>query len=282
MSRKVSDGAGSPKTHSLVPTSDPDAEHAPPSSKRSSKRRTRGSRMGSADAAQLAHDTAAARLHFAREQGRKRRAAICKPPILIGSVLFLPSGLFFCAAKVLPILGVAEFLLPYAWFGGCVGAVAVPTLMFALLPEDIWRIKFVAFMLVDVFLFAFVAAFGFVVLAVMALRDGCKDAFGMDEEVPCWYAAVSVVWPALFSFSYLAVAVLLLHKKKHEPPRKLLDSMWRVVGAWYFFLGFVVFPLAWVPRLAFESMNLDSTALALLCVELSILGHVLLHFKTLR
>ena len=47
----------------------------------------------------------------------KRRLAISRPPIIVGSLTFLPSGLWFLSAKLLPALGIAEGILPYAWFG---------------------------------------------------------------------------------------------------------------------------------------------------------------------
>ena len=51
---------------------------------------------------------AAARLQNAKVHGKKRRDAISKPPIIVGSILFLPSGLFFLACKTLPIFGIFE------------------------------------------------------------------------------------------------------------------------------------------------------------------------------
>lgn len=83
MYKKVADTSGTSKTHTLVPTSDPDATPPPTVEQpRDSRARVRGSGAGSVDTARLAHDSASARLHFARQQGKKRRMAICKHPII--------------------------------------------------------------------------------------------------------------------------------------------------------------------------------------------------------
>jgi len=69
---------------------------------------------------------AAMRLQYAKEQGIKRREAISRPPIIVGTLTFLPSGLWFVLAKLLPALGIAEGILPYAWFGKLISDILPP------------------------------------------------------------------------------------------------------------------------------------------------------------
>ncbi|GMH91942.1 hypothetical protein TrVE_jg867 [Triparma verrucosa] len=219
---------------------------------------------------------AAARLQHAKAQGKKRRDAISKPPIIVGSILFLPSGLFFLACKTLPVFGIFEGLKPYGWFGGCIGAVAVPILLVALLPEDIERIRLVTKMIVAIFAFAGCCASALVLLAVMSFNDGCKDVFGTSGTVPCWFAKLSILWPVLFGLGYITTSLYLWKRSQTLPARDLLSRVWKALGSFYFYLGWIVFPLAWVPRLAFEELDLDSKALAVLCAELGVLGLIFL------
>mmetsp|Transcript_16066 Transcript_16066/g.37435 ORF Transcript_16066/g.37435 Transcript_16066/m.37435 type:complete len:770 (+) Transcript_16066:44-2353(+) len=217
------------------------------------------------------------RLQYAKEQGIKRREAISRPPIIVGTLTFLPSGLWFVLAKLLPALGIAEGILPYAWFGGCLGTVSIPILLVALLPEDIARVKLVVKMISLVFGFGCFCAFGLVAMMVMHHINGCTDALGITNggPVPCWYSGLSVIWPCLFSAGYGIVARHLWYYQQHQPARTLLRTTWQAIGTFYIGLSFV-FSLNWLPRLSFEPINVDTCAQIFLCVLLLVSGRLFL------
>jgi hypothetical protein len=220
-----------------------------------------------------------ARLEFAKSEGKKRRRAITLPTLGFGFALFIPGGCIFSLCKVLVAMGEID-QDPWAaisWIGGWMGAAGIPILLLALLPEDVELIPKVVRAVVAVFLcFAFPVFVGLGVLAYQGKINGCKDVFGMDSTVPCWYADVAIAWPVIMSLSYVVIGSLLLKESLKAQPRELLNYAWTCLGRWYCFLSLFVFPLASFVRLSFEPINLDIFFLIILCVELFACGSLLM------
>jgi len=220
-----------------------------------------------------------ARLEHAKQEGRRRRRAITLPTVGLGFALFVPGGGLFSLCKLLVAIGEVppDPWAAIGWIGGWMGAMGIPILLLALLPEDVGLIPAVVKAVAAVFLvFAFPVFLSLGYLAYRGRMDGCKDVFGLDEIVPCWYADVAVVWPVIMSLSYVVMGILLLRKSEIAPPRELLNYTWTCLGRWYFFLSLFVFPLASVVRLSFESINLDIFFLIVLSIEMFMLGSLLM------
>lgn len=175
------------------------------------------------------------KLERSKEAGQKRRWAIVFPSLCLGLALFVPGGIWFLVCKILAALDAGpKAFAGLAWVGGWTGAAGIPILLLSLLPEDVELIRSVVKVIAGVFAFiATPGAFSLVILAIMGRLDGCKDQFGMDDTVPCWYADVVITWVSLFAASYMGMAGLLFSKlREGVPARELLNYTWTCLGRW--------------------------------------------------